>query len=435
MAALDIAIVGPAIPAIRTHFGVSDRMIGWVFNTFVLCNLTGVPLMSKVADLFGRRNVFVFTVLLFGLGSLAVAVAPSMSMLLFGRGMQGLGASGIFPVAAAVVGDAFEVEKRGRALGLLGAVFGIAFMVGPLLAGALLLVGWQWLFFVNVPLAIVVVFLGYLLLPSTRQEPKSLDWPGIVVLGLMLFALAYGINSIDTAVLGTSLRSTRVWPLLALPLLLFPIFIFLEKRTSEPLLRLSMFQNSQVALACLFAVGAGLAEAAFIFFPAMAVSAFAVSDSTASLMLLPLMIAIAVGSPLWGRILDRVGSRAVALLSMILTAQGLGIVGSLTLYLPMYYVGSILLGLGLAGLLGSALGYILLNETRVTERTVGQGLLTLFISIGQIFGTAMIGAVVASSSGGYAGYLKAFQLIAFIALIMAVFALKLKRRSEELGTG
>ena len=134
MGALDIAIVGPALPAIQAYFGVGERAIAWIFAIYVLFNLVGTPLMAKLSDALGRRSIYVADVTLFALGSLLVAAAPNFGLLLVGRAVQGLGAGGIFPVASAVIGDTFPPEKRGSALGLIGAVFGLAFLVGPHLA-------------------------------------------------------------------------------------------------------------------------------------------------------------------------------------------------------------------------------------------------------------------------------------------------------------
>ncbi|MCB0025449.1 MAG: MFS transporter, partial [Caldilinea sp.] len=142
MAALDIAIVGPALPAIQQSFGVDERALPWVFNIYVLMNLIGTPLMAKLSDRYGRRLIYVIDIALFAAGSLTVMLAPAFSFVLIGRAIQGLGAGGIFPVASAVIGDTFPPEKRGSALGLIGAVFGLAFIVGPVIGGLLLMLSW-----------------------------------------------------------------------------------------------------------------------------------------------------------------------------------------------------------------------------------------------------------------------------------------------------
>src|SRR5690606_31649757 len=153
MGALDIAIVGPALPAVRRELGIDAAALSWIFNVYMIFYLLGAPLLARASDRQGRRNVFVQSVALFAGGSLVVALAPSYGVLLGGRAIQAFGAGGLFPVASAVVADTFPAAQRGRALGMLGAVFGLAFLVGPLAAGFVLEWGaWRWLFVVNLPI-------------------------------------------------------------------------------------------------------------------------------------------------------------------------------------------------------------------------------------------------------------------------------------------
>ena len=204
MGALDIAIVGPALPAIQKHFGVDDRHLAWMFSIYVLFFMVGTPLMAKLSDRFGRRAIYVLDVVLFGLGSLLVALSPSFVTILIGRAVQGFGAGGIFPVASAVIGDTFPAERRGSALGLIGAVFGIAFLIGPVLGGVLLPFGWTWLFLINLPVALGVVAASLHLLPdATSAQRLPLDWPGMAVLTILLASLAYGINQLPESVTAT----------------------------------------------------------------------------------------------------------------------------------------------------------------------------------------------------------------------------------------
>lgn len=435
MGALDIAIVGPALHSIQTTFGVNDRLLAWVFTIYVLFNLIGTPLMAKLSDIFGRRGVYVVDVTLFALGSLAVALSTSFPMLLAGRALQGFGAGGIFPVASAVIGDTFPPEKRGSALGLIGAVFGLAFIIGPILGGLLLMAGWQWLFIINLPVALVVILMSLRLLPATRAaEHKAFDWQGMVVLGALLIALTYGISQIDTAHFGASLTSLSVWPFLLLAVILLPVFRAIELRAADPILRMSLFGTRQTVLANLLSAGAGLGEAGLVFMPALATAALAMTGSRASFMLMPVVLAMSVGSPLAGRLLDRLGSRTVVVAGAALLAAGMAVLSQGAGSLAFFIVAGLLIGLGLSALLGAPVRYIMLNEAPGADRTAAQGAITLFTSIGQLISGAAVGAVAASRGGGAAGYTAAYLVIGGVAVVLTLLALGLKGRAAELAT-
>jgi len=171
-----------------------------------------------------------------------------------------------------------------------------------------------------------------------------------------------------------------------------------------------------------------------VFVPALAVAAFGVTTSTASFMLLPAVVAMGIGAPLFGRMLDRLGSRTVVLLATGMLSAGMLVVGSLAINRPTFYLAAILTGLGLAGLLGASLRYVMLNEAPAAERAAAQGALTLFTSAGQLLGGATVGAVAASRGGGVPGYQAAYLLVGVVALGLTLLALGLKRRGEEMAT-
>ncbi len=436
MGALDIAIVAPALPAVQSQFGVGDRMLAWTFSIYVLFNLIGTPLWAKLSDVSGRRTIYVLDVLLFAIGSLVVALAPSFGVVLLGRGLQGLGAGGIFPVASAVIGDTFPVEKRGSALGLIGAVFGLAFLVGPILGGVLLgIFGWRSLFLVNLPIAAVVIVLSLAFLPSTRPATrKPFDALGMVVLGVSLASLAFGINQIDTTRFGASLTSTPVWLPLLLALVLLPVFAAIERRAADPIVRLSILGPRQSKLAAALSAGAGLGEAALVFMPTLAVAALGVAKSTSSYLLMPVVLALAFGSPTVGRLLDRLGSKTVITAGTALLALGMALLGLFNSSMALFILAGVIIGLGLSALLGAPIRYIMLSEAAPQDRAAGQGVMTLFTSTGQLLSGAMVGAVAASQGGGAAGYSTAFLVIAGVALVLTVLSFALKSRSQELAT-
>jgi len=435
MGALDIAIVGPALPAIQASFQIDERVSVWIFTIYVLFNLVGAPLMSKLSDRYGRRSVYLADVTLFALGSLGVALAPSFGLLLVGRALQGISAGGIFPVASAVIGDTFPDEKKGSALGLIGAVFGLAFIIGPILGGVLLVWGWQWLFLVNLPVAVLVIALGMGRLPTSRlATPQPFDLTGMVSLTLALTGLTLGVNRLDTAHFGASLVSIQVWPFFALALVAGAAFVWAEGRAADPIIRLGQFANRQLVLANVLSMGAGLGEAAMVFLPALAIVAFGVSQSRASFLLVPVVLAVAVGSPVGGRLLDSHGPRPVVLGGTILLAAGMFLLGFLGTNFTIFIAAGVCIGSGLASLLGAPIRYIVLNEAPAAERAASQGVITIATGVGQLVSGALIGAVAASQGGGVEGYSFSYLFVGAAALILVLLSLGLKAHKDKEAT-
>lgn len=439
MGALDIAIVGPALPSIRAQYQLDERALSWIFSLYVLFNLIGTPLMAKLSDQFGRRGIYILDVFLFAVGSLVVALAPGFTFVLIGRAIQGFGAGGIFPVASAVIGDTFPPEKRGSALGLIGAVFGLAFLIGPILGGVILsMASWHWLFYINLPIAAVVIALSLRLLPTSRPvNSNRFDWAGAMLLTLMLASLALAVNQVDVRHFFTSLISVNVLPFLAAFAAIFFLLTRVEKRAANPIVPPALFDRRQLRLTYALSAGAGFAEAGLVFLPLLAVVSLAgagIQEKNASWMLMPVVLAMVVGAPTSGRMLDRVGSRAVILTGTSLLTAGMALVGLFSGSLAVFITAGVLIGLGLSALLGAPLRYIMLNESRLEERSVAQGVVAIFTSAGQLLGGALTGAI--ASSGGTsgspsAGYSLAFLTIGAISLLLALMALRLKNRQAE----
>jgi len=434
MGALDISIVGPAIPAIEISIKVDKQLMSWIFSIYVLANLVGISLMAKLSDLYGRRKIYMLSLAIFATGSLIVALSHNFNILLIGRAIQGFGASGIFPVASAVVGDIFPPEKRGRALGMIGAVFGLAFILGPVIAGVVLkFFIWNDLFLINLPIAVLLIYFSNKLLPSKPVLTVSaIDWKGIAVLGLFLSTFAYGINKINANSFIDSFLSSKVLPFLLVAVTAFIFLIIIEKRAITPVFNPDLFLVRQIRLTGLIAIGTGIFQASFVFFPSMAIVSFGVSTAAASFMLLPVVIATALGSPVSGRLIDKYGSRTLVITGLILASIGFIILSRVEDDKNIFYTGGAFLGLGFSILSGSALRYIMLNEVSVSERATTQGMITIFVSIGQMTGAAAIGTLVASNKVAIDGYKRVFLFISVLAFVLALAGLFLKSRSREL---
>ncbi|MDA8425495.1 MAG: MFS transporter [Treponema sp.] len=429
MGAMDIAIVGPAMPAIKAEFAVSERNLALLFSIYVLFNLVGTPLMAKLSDLFGRRLVYVADVALFGLGSALLALSPSFGVMLVARALQGFGSGGVFPVASAVIGDVVEPERRGRALGTIGMVFGLAFIIGPVMGGLLLPLGWRWLFWINVPLALIVIVLGAFMLPHERKAGHGrFDTVGAVLLSAILAAFAFGISRVDSSALVSSLLTPLSGGLILTALILLPVFIAVERRAESPVVDLRLFENRQIARTGVINVLAGMVESGLVFLPLFAVAAFGARPATASYLLLPLVLGMSVGSPLVGRALDRLGPRPVLVFGSATLSLGLVGLGFATAFgLAGFIATTVLVGLGLSALLGAPIRYVLLHEAPPGQRSVAQGLVGIQGGAGQLVAAAALGGITASISDKAQAYGIAFHVLAVVGILSILLSLGIRR--------
>jgi EmrB/QacA subfamily drug resistance transporter len=447
MGALDISIIGPALPAMKATFAIGERSMTWLFSIYILFNVVGTPLLAKLSDRAGRRWAFNASVGLFTLGSIGVAIAPSFGFVLAARALQGFGAGGIFPVASAVVGESFPEEKRGSALGLIGAVFGLAFIIGPILGMVILSTAtWHWLFLINVPVAIVITAFGWKLLPTARHSGgKRLDWAGLALTSIFLGSLTLALSGIDTRDALRSLIGARVLPFALTALLLAVPLWLVERRAEDPVIRPSLFGNRQLRLAYILSVGAGFGEAILVFVPSLGLASlggYGITTANSSLLLFPVVIAMAIGSPLIGRLVDRLGPRPIIIAGAALMSVGMLLFKLSSASLLPFILAGALVGIGLAGLLGSPLRYLALSETNDIERSSAQGLLSLSGSLGQLTAAALIGAIVESSIAGTVAsaaggaearagaYGNAFLLIAVLGIPLIAAAIMVKKRAR-----
>ncbi len=436
MGALDISIVGPAIPSIEQTININPEQISWIFTMYILFNLLGISLFAKLSDIYGRGGIYAISIAIFGIGSLMVAVSNNYSFMLVGRAVQGFGSSGILPVATAVIGDIFPPEKRGRMLGLIGAVFGVAFIIGPLIAGIILsFTKWHVLFLLNIPIAIVLIFATLRILPRKKMADSThIDWVGIIALGLSLGALTLAINFINIKNYLQNLEDWHLWALFIFAALMLVYYIYHELNTSEPVLNIRYFKSKQISTAAFLALGTGFFQAFFIFLPRLAVQIWGMSPAKASFMIIPLVMASAVGSPIFGRLIDKLGTRVVIMIGLVLITSGMLIGTFETTSKLWFYVAGAFTGFAFAILSGPALRYILLNETPARERASSQAVITIFISTGQIINATIIGAIIGAFGDPVSGYSNSFAFLAVISVILLFLSFRLKRREAEINS-
>ena len=430
MAALDSAIVGPVLPSLRAAFGIDNRTAGLLSTVFSLSSMCSTALMAYFSDRHGRRPVYLASMALFALGSLCIAVAPSFDTLLVSRAIQGVGAGGIAPVASAVIGDVFTTERRGRILGLIGATHGMAFVLGPPLATLITsTLGWRWLFLVNIPVALVVLWLGARSLPrqQTQQVSGPIDLAGIALTLLFLLCLVLGISRLPDSATGM-----RLWPwfLMASGLVLAAL-VAIEKRQAQPLIPMSLFKNRQLACAYVLTLGVGFSMGGIVFLTTIATLAYGVSLEHAGLALLPLVLCAMVGSMAAGRLLNRLGAR-----NMVIFGFGLLTLGYLQSAVPQtgftaFVVASVLVGIGVGVVVSGALRAIAIDEAPLALRGTAQGLINIFNAVGTMLAVTCISAIADFEGGELTGFGHAYLGLGLSMLMMLLVAFGLKRKSTE----
>ena len=425
MAALDAAIVGPVLPALRAAFGVDNRTVGLLTTVFSLSSMCSTALMAYFSDRHGRRPVYLVSVALFAIGSLCIAAAPSFDLLLVSRAIQGIGAGGIAPVASAVIGDVFTAERRGRILGLIGATHGMAFVLGPPLATALTsTLGWRWLFLVNIPVALVVLVLGARSLPGRRSDASlgPIDIAGITVTLLFLLCLVMGISRLPDSATGLLL-----WPwFLGASGVLLPALVVIEKQRAQALIPIELFANRQLALVYVLTLGVGFSMGGIVFLTTIATLAYGMSVENAGLALLPLVLCSMVGSMAAGRLLNRLGAR-----KMVIFGFGLLTLGYLQSAVPetgftAFVVASVLVGVGLGVVVSGTLRSIAIDEAPPALRGSAQGLINIFNAVGTLLAVTCISAIADFEGGGLIGFSHAYLAVGLSMLIMLAIAFGLK---------
>lgn len=396
--------------------------------------MIGSPVMAKFSDFYGRKKIFILDVVLFGIGSCLIAFSANIESIFLGRIIQGFGCGGIFPVGGAFIGDAFPLEERGKALGILGSVFGISAIGGPLVGAALIPYGWNWCFTINIPISIFIILFALYILPDAENKRKlKIDYPGILILSLLSIFLAYGLNQIDSSNFISSLLSPKVLPFLLIFIILIPIFFRVEKRAEESIVAIHMLKNKEIRIACIETLAYGIIYSSAIFIPSLVILSMGLNDQLASLMLIPILGANAVAAPILGKILDSTGSRKIMMVGTILLTIGLIAIAVYPNNFLLFIIAGCLVGVGLVTIIGAPLRYIVLSEAKPTERGAGQAIVNMLSSAGQLIGGALIGGIIASFAG-IMGYKISLILASAVAFIAFLFTLKLKSRDEQIET-
>ncbi len=320
MIMLDNTVVNVALPSMARDLGVGLSELEWIVTgyalTFASLMLTG----GKLADLLGRRLIFVTGLVIFTVSSLACGLAESGEFLIGARVVQGAGAALMNPATLSIIAATFPPRQRGTAIGIWAGVSALALAIGPLVGGLLTEhLAWNWIFFVNVPVGILAIVASFVLIPESKDESaeQRLDLPGLLTSGIGLFALTYGLIEANTY----GWTSGRIVGVFVVAVVMLVAFVLLETHQRLPMLDLSLFRNGTYAGANLAVLLVALAMFGVFFFVSLYMQGILMYSAVeAGAAFLPMTVLIILVAPIAGRASDRIGSRWLMTAGMLLVS-------------------------------------------------------------------------------------------------------------------
>ena len=444
MIMLDNTVVNVALPSIQQSLGLSLSELEWVVAgyalTFAALMLTG----GKLADLLGRRRVFVAGLVVFTVASLACGLAGSAEVLIGARVVQGIGAAMMNPATLSIITATFPPRQRGTAIGIWAGVSALALAIGPLVGGLLSEhVDWSWIFFVNVPVGIVAIAAAYAFIDESRDtsQDQRPDVPGLVTSGIGLFALTYALIEANSHGWG----STRIVGAFALAAVSLAAFVLLELRQRRPMLDLTLFRNPTFSGANVAMLLVALAMFGVFFYVSLYVQQIlGYSPVEAGASFLPATILIAVLAPQVGRVVDRVGSRWLTGSGMVLLSVSLVLFSRLGTGSTYWEIlpGLVVMGVGMAFTMTPTTAAAMGSVPR-DQAGVGSAVLNSMRQVGGSLGIAITGAIVAHVSASSLaagdtqpvafvhGFQRGLEVAAAIALAGAVVAVVTMRGHRQ----
>ncbi|TDW70304.1 MFS transporter [Kribbella pratensis] len=423
MLILDVTVVAIALPNIQSDLGLSRETLTWVVSAYTLMFGGLMLLGGRAADLFGSRRVVLTGLIVFTLASLVTGLANGPELLLGGRVAQGIGAAMLSPAALSVVTKTFDGDERNKALGIWSAMGGGGAAIGVLLGGLLTAgPGWQWVFYINLPIGLIVFILLLRLLPADRpsEEQGRLDVPGALLVtagtGTAIYAL---INAGDRGWLSAATLGT-----LAGALVLYGVFAWVQRSVRSPLMDLRILTRRPVAVGTFMLLIATALMISMFFLGSFYLQHFKQYGALRTgLLFLPVAIAAIVGAHLAGQLVGRVGARPVAVAGFAITAIGVAV--------PAIWEGATEIVIGMTvGTVGLGAAFVAASTTtfaQIDHREAGlaSGILSTFHEFGASLGVAVVSSVAAASLAGTVstGFSSGFTFAAVTAAVAAVLAL------------
>ena len=426
LAALDSTIVATALPTIVNELGGLAHL-SWVVTAYLLAQTIVTPIYGKVGDLYGRKRVLQFAIVLFLVGSALCGLSRTMTHLIVFRGIQGLGGGGLMVTTQAVVGDIIPPRERGRYQGIFGAAFGVASVAGPLLGGYFTSnLTWRWIFYINLPLGILALVVLAATLPAQGSyERHAIDYLGA---GLLALSLAAVILLTDLGGIAYPFSSPLMIALMIVSVVGLIAFISVERRAKEPILPLRLFRMRDVWVTSAMGLIIGFALLGSVtYLPLFLQIVKGMSPTESGLRMIPLMGGTLVTSILAGQIASRTGRYKIfPIVGTTMVTLALLLISRMTAETTNLTIAGLMLLLGLGlGFVMQMLIIAVQNAVEYHDLGVATSNAILFRFIGGSFGTALLGAVLATRLDATKSLMASLDTVFLVASVVAFFGLLL----------